>query len=383
MNPNRLSSIDTLRGLVMVIMALDHVRAMLAPPHPPGFDFGDADPSLFFTRWVTHLCAPTFILLAGISAYLYGTRASGRLGHSRFLVTRGLWLVVVEFTFIGFAFNFNLGPQYIPIMQVIWVIGVSMIVLGAIIWLPRGVIAVFAIGLICGHNMLDAIQPSTTDASALWLIFHIQGFVTVGSQPIGFVVYPLVPWLGVMALGYLIGPLFGSGNPARASLLIKTGVSVILVFVALRWFGLYGEPGDWSVNEAIGATLVDFLHTTKYPPSLQFLLMTLGPALLLLGLFEKGRGPLSDALIVIGRVPFLFYVLHLYVIHLVAIAVGKFQGFSVSDIAVAFVRYPTDFGIGLGPIYLLWVIISLSLYPVCKWFAELKARRRDWWLSYL
>jgi len=379
----RLTSIDMLRGLVMVIMALDHVRDMLAAPRAEMLDFGDAGAPLFFTRWVTHLCAPTFVLLAGVSAYLYGAKSDSRRKLFRFLVTRGAWLVFVELTIVSFAWNFNIGPQSVTILQVIWAIGASMIALALLIWLPLPAIAGVGLAMVLGHNLLDAIQPSVESASAAWHLLHIQGLLTLGGAPVAFVGYPLVPWIGVMALGYAIGPIFVGASPDRARRLMGAGLLMVLAFLALRAPGLYGEPGPWESHGAFASTLVDFLDTTKYPPSLQFLLMTLGPALLLLGAFERVSGRIADALVLIGRVPFFFYVAHLYVIHGVALAVGAAQGFSVSEIAVAFIAYPAGFGIGLAGVYLAWIAIVLALFPACRWFAGVKARRSEWWLSYL
>jgi uncharacterized membrane protein len=379
----RLTSIDMLRGLVMVIMALDHVRDMLTSPRAEMLDFGDAGAPLFFTRWVTHLCAPTFVLLAGVSAYLYGAKSGSRRELFRFLVTRGAWLVFVELTIVSFAWNFNIGPQSVTILQVIWAIGASMIVLALLIWLPLPAIAGVGLAMVLGHNLLDAIQPSAESASAAWHLLHIQGFLILGGAPVAFVGYPLVPWIGVMALGYAIGPIFVGASPDRARRLMGAGLLMVLAFLALRAPGLYGEPGPWQSHGAFVSTLVDFLDTTKYPPSLQFLLMTLGPALLLLGAFERVSGRIADALVLVGRVPFFFYVAHLYVIHGVALAVGAAQGFSVSEIAVAFIAYPAGFGIGLAGVYLAWIAIVLALFPACRWFAGVKARRSEWWLSYL
>jgi uncharacterized membrane protein len=379
----RLTSIDMLRGLVMVIMALDHVRDMLTSPRAEMLDFGDAGAPLFFTRWVTHLCAPTFVLLAGVSAYLYGAKSDSRRELFRFLVTRGAWLVFVELTIVSFAWNFNIGPQSVTILQVIWAIGASMIVLALLIWLPLPAIAGVGLAMVLGHNLLDAIQPSAESASAAWHLLHIQGFLILGGAPVAFVGYPLVPWIGVMALGYAIGPIFVGARPDRARRLMGAGLLMVLAFLALRAPGLYGEPGPWQSHGAFVSTLVDFLDTTKYPPSLQFLLMTLGPALLLLGAFERVSGRIADALVLVGRVPFFFYVAHLYVIHGVALAVGAAQGFSVSEIAVAFIAYPAGFGIGLAGVYLAWIAIVLALFPACRWFAGVKARRSEWWLSYL
>jgi len=372
-----------LRGLVMVFMALDHVRDLSSPPPPAALDFADAGAALFFTRWVTHLCAPTFVFLAGTSAFLYGAKGRSRGEVSRFLATRGAWLVVVELTVVNLAWNFNLGERYVPLLQVIWAIGVSMIALAGLLWLPRPAVLGVGLAMVLGHNLLDAVQPASAVAPAAWLLLHEQGTLTVGGSPILYVTYPLIPWIGVMALGYALGPAFAGADRGRARRLVLAGTVLVAAFLVLRFPNAYGEPNAWHAHEGLAATLIDFLDTTKYPPSLQFLLMTLGPALLFLGAFERASGRLADALVVIGRVPFFFYVLHLYAIHLIALGIGLAQGFPISSTAVLFVFYPPGFGVSLGAVYLLWMAVVLSLYPACRRFAGLKARRRDWWLSYL
>jgi uncharacterized membrane protein len=379
----RLTSIDTQRGLVIVIMALDHVRVMVAYPALVLLDFSDAEPGLFFTRWITHLCAPTFILLAGISAFLYGSKDRDRKDVSRFLLSRGIWLVFVELIIVNMAWNFNLSANFVPVLQVIWAIGVSMICLAGALWLPRAWIVSIAIVLIAGHNLLDLIQPAVEVASAGWLLLHIQGLLSIGGTPVIFVVYPLIPWVGVMMLGYSLGPYFAISDNSRPLKLILAGVILVLAFLVLRAANLYGDPNPWQMQGSLQATLIDFLNTSKYPPSLLFLLMTLGPALTLLGVLERSRGPLIDALVTMGRVPFFFYIAHLYLIHTVAIGIGLAQGFAISDVAVHFVYNPKTFGVGLFTVYILWVLIILALYPACRWFAGIKSRRRDWWLSYL
>jgi uncharacterized membrane protein len=369
----------------MILMALDHVRDMLT--QPPGAspadaaDFAAAGGLLFFTRWITHLCAPSFVLLAGVSAFLYGAAGRRKRGDvSRFLLSRGAWLVLIELTLVNFAWNFNLRAL---ILQVIWAIGCSMIALAGLIWLPRLALAAVGAGMVLGHNLLDAIQPPAAEASPLWLLLHIQGLMQIGGSPAAFVLYPLIPWIGVMALGYAIGPHFLSADPERPRRLIQAGGLLALAFLLLRSGNLYGEPAPWAPQPELAATLVSFFNTTKYPPSLQFLLMTLGPALMLLGVFERLRGRLAGWLVTIGRVPFFFYLVHLYVIHSLAVAVGLAQGFSLRQMAVLFIENPKGFGVSLGSVYLIWALVVLALYPACVWFAGVKARRSDWWIRYL
>jgi uncharacterized membrane protein len=374
-----------LRGFVMLLMALDHVRDMLTVPPGAGpvgaGDFSGAAGLLFFTRWITHICAPTFVFLAGVSACLYG--AAGRRTRSdvsRFLASRGIWLVFIELTAVNFAWNFNLRGM---VLQVIWAIGCSMIALALLIWLPRIALAAVGAAMLVAHNALDGVQPLASEASPLWLLLHIQGLLRIGGTPVAFVVYPLIPWIGVMALGYAVGPYFFGANPARARRLVQTGALLTLAFVLLRIGNLYGEPVAWTHQESLTATLVGFFNTTKYPPSLQFLLMTLGPALMLLGVFERREGRMAGALVTIGRVPFFFYVVHLYLIHSLGVAIGLAQGFHLREMAVLFVENPPGFGVSLGSVYLIWALVLIALFPACAWFAGVKARRSEWWIRYL
>lgn len=387
--PKRLHSIDMLRGLVIVIMALDHVRDMLGHSAVRPADFSEADGLLFFTRWVTHLCAPTFVVLAGVSAYLYGAKGRSKVELSRFLLTRGLWLIVVELTLVGFGWNFNISAQYAPFLQVIWVLGVSMIILAGLIWLPLSVIAGLSIAMLLAHNLLDDIQPASEKASAIWRLLHIGGLLSIADTPIIYVSYPLVPWPGVMALGYVLGAYFVGDQAHMSRNLIVAGALMTLAFGLLRYINAYGDANLWQAQGHSVATVIDFFNTTKYPPSLHYLLMTLGPAALLLGLLERitaKRGLMSiarNALATIGRVPFFFYVVHLYVIHAAALLLGIFQGIPIAQTAVVFAFYPEQFGVGLAMVYFFWVCVVLAFYPACRWFAGVKARRKDWWLSYL
>ena len=382
---NRITSIDMLRGLVLVIMALDHTRDMVMRPlstdYGAAVDFASSGVALFFTRLATHLCAPTFVLLAGVSAYLYGaTRKRATVETTRFLFSRGIWLVFIELTVIQFAWALNLRTTHI--LQVIWAIGWSMIVLSALVWLPRIAIGAFGVLMIVTHNGLDSMQPLLSEASPLWVFFHIPGRLTVGIWDF-LVIYPLIPWIGVMALGYAMGPYFVGENPERPHRLFQIGVFLTLIFVVLRLTNLYGDPVKWVVHQNMVDTLISFLSVTKYPVSLQFLLMTLGPALMLLGYFERVSGGLAQKLVTIGHVSFFFYVVHLYLIHSIAVLIGLWQGLGVSDMAVFFLYYPAKFGLSLAGVYVVWCMVILAIYPACVWFAGVKARRRDWWLSYL
>ena len=383
---NRLTSIDMLRGTVLVIMALDHVRDMVTHPlssdYSAAIDFAGSAGALFFTRWITHFCAPTFVLLAGVSAFLYGAtrqRSTGKI--ARFLASRGVWLVFIELTVIGFAWSFNLHSK--PFLQVIWAIGWSMIALSALVWLPRAAIASFGVVMIVAHNGLDGVQPLLPEASPLWMLLHIPGTLTVSGTPVALIIYPLIPWIGVMALGYAIGPYFVGSNPKRPKRLLLTGAVLTFSFLLLRLTNLYGDPTVWAVQQTATATIISFLNVTKYPVSLQFLLMTLGPPLMLLGWFERFTGRAATILVTIGRVSFFYYVLHLYLIHVISVSIGLFQGFTLHEMAVSFLEVPPKFGLSLGGVYIVWVVTVMAMYPACAWFAGVKARRRDWWLSYL
>ena len=384
---NRLTSIDMLRGLVLVIMALDHVRDMVTRPlstdYSAAIDFTASSGALFFTRWVTNICAPTFVLLAGMSASLYSAMRQRSTGEvSFFLASRGVWLVFIELTAVHFAWAFNL--RTLPILQVIWAIGWSMIALAILVYLPRAAIAAVGVIMIAAHNGLDGVQPPLSEASPAWVILHIPGSVTIGGTPVASVIYPLIPWIGVMALGYALGSYFVTPDPARPKRLLQIGGLLTIAFLLLRSMNLYGEPVAWTQQQNMTATLISFFSVTKYPPSLQFLLMTLGPALMLLGWFERFTGSIAARLITIGRVSFFYYVVHLYLIHAIGLSIGLYQGFGVRDMAVFFLYHPENFGISLGGVYLVWIFTVLAMYPACAWFAGIKARHRDWrWLKYL
>jgi uncharacterized membrane protein len=374
----RVQAIDILRGLVIVLMALDHVREYFTDVRFRPLDLTHTDVALFFTRWITHYCAPLFIFLAGVSAWLVGRRCT-RSELTRFLVTRGLWLVVLEFTLVSLAWTFNLRYDFGLMMQVIWAIGVSMIVLALLARLPLGWITAIAATMIAGHNLLDGIEPETFGVAApLWAVLHVQ-------QPIaiGFVSYPLIPWIGVMALGYVMGGLFELEPERRRRLLLTLGSAMIVAFVVLRLANVYGDPHPWSVQSSTTFTVLSFLKVHKYPPSLLYLLMTLGPGLLLLVLFETWRGALASVLEVFGRVPLFFYVLHIVLAHALAGLVALWAGYGTSVLTGFFPDFPPEWGYGLPMVYGVWLLVLALLYPLCRWFAEMKRRRSDWWLSYL
>lgn len=374
----RVASIDILRGLVMVLMALDHVRDFFTDAHFDPLDLSQTSAPLFLTRWITHFCAPTFVLLAGVSAYLTGRRCT-RAELSRFLVTRGLWLVVLEVTLMSLVWTFNVRYDHGLFLQVIWAIGVSMIVLGALVYLPLPEIAAYSLVIIFGHNLLDGIDPQTFGAWApLWSLLHV-------SEPIphAFVAYPLIPWIAVMSLGYCLGSLFELERERRKQWFACLGVASLALFVLLRTTNLYGDPVDWSLQSTTVRTLLSVIDVHKYPPSLHYLLLTLGVALLSLAALDSARGKFSEVLRTFGRVPLFFYVLHIALAHLAAGIIALAMGYGTALLSDDFMSVPQQWGFGLPVVYLAWLLVVATLYPACRWFAAVKRRRDDWWLSYL
>ncbi|MBK8006668.1 MAG: DUF1624 domain-containing protein [Gemmatimonadetes bacterium] len=390
----RRTGLDALRGLVMVIMALDHVRdfihhdAMLRQPE----DLATTTPLLFFTRWITHFVAPTFSLAAGIGAYLWWRRGRTRGELARFLATRGLWLVVLEVTVMRLAYNFTPSLQYPLLLLVLWVLGLSMLVLAALVWLPPRALAVLSLAVIALHNLLDGIRAADLGAAApLWNLLHQPGAFPVGGLLV-IVGYPLIPWAFVMALGFAAGMVYEWPAAERERHLVRAGLAMVAAFVLLRALNGYGDPAPWSRQDSPVFTLLSFLKTTKYPPSLLFLLMTLGPACLLLAGFERARLGPAHPLVIFGRVPLFYFVVHFALAHLAAVLLGLAR-YGNAAWGWAFLplptmggpadRFPPDFGWPLGVAYLVWAGVVVALYPLCRWFAGVKARRRDWWLSYL
>jgi uncharacterized membrane protein len=376
----RLDHVDLLRGLVMVIMVLDHVRAFFTSAHFDPTDLARTDLALFGTRWITHFCAPVFVFLAGASAWIAGTRRTrGEL--SRFLLSRGVWLVFLELTVITYAWYFTTDFALGLVAQVIWAIGVSMVVLAGLIHLPRLAVAGFGAALVLGHNLFDGLAPDRFGALAdLWRVLHVPG--PLESLPV-FMLYPLVPWVGVMALGYAVGPWIFAQDARAGRRLAVAGAVLVAAFVLLRVLDGYGDHAHRAHEGGAALLLMSFLNTTKYPPSLLYLLMTIGPALVALAAFRRARGPLAGVLVTFGRVPFLFYVAHLYLVHALAVAAGMAQGFPASALRTVFLRLPADYGFGLPVVYAVWLGVVALLYPLCRRYAEVKARSRAWWLSYL
>lgn len=387
----RITSIDLLRGLAMVIMALDHVRMYfgLGTWYSSPTDLATTTPALFFTRWITHFCAPVFVFLAGTSAFLRGTKNTTTLEAAWFLFTRGLWLVVVEVVIVNFGWTFDVTYSLV-ILQVIWAIGISMIILAGLVFLPLPVVFVVGLVLVFGHNLLDPIRVHGIGfADYLWYILHQPQLVTSYGRLIS-IFYPVLPWAGLMALGYAFGSLFKADIPPtrRTFVLLASGISATLLFILLRQFNLYGEPVPRQTLDSSAFTLISFLNTTKYPPSLHFLLMTMGPALIFLALIEYARPRSTNPLVVFGRVPFFFYVVHIYLIHALAMATLAFTGWEWRDYILSAPRFQSgrlsSFGFGLEAVYVIWGIVVVMLYPLCWWYQKVRQNNPEKrWLSYL
>lgn len=392
----RVDAIDMLRGLVIVIMAIDHVRdnflggTVQDPTEEPNIAS-----ALFFTRWITHFCAPVFVLLAGVSAGLMTNRRNpSQLG--RFLLTRGLWLIFVEVFIVSSLVTCSpggvpqLGGRVLLIMQVIWAIGASMMVLAGLQWLGRLPCLAFGTVIMAAHNLLDLVWPASHMMDLqwpIWVALHSQMSAAVGPFLFLFA-YPVLPWIGVMALGFGLSPVFERSAEERNTILLRGGTTMTAAFVILRAAGFYGDPNPWQQQPAGAvATVIDFLNTTKYPPSLLFLLMTLGPSAISCVIADRTSGGIfgriKGALLMFGRVPFAFYVAHFALIHVFSVALGVMQGFELRQMMTIFIFYPQGYGLNLMGMYVVWAMVVAILYPFCRWVSGVKTRRRDWWLSYV
>jgi uncharacterized membrane protein len=379
----RLESVDVVRGVIMILMAIDHTRDFFGNNSSSPTDPTQTTIPLFFTRWIPHFCAPVFLMLMGTGAYLALRRKSkGEL--SKYLLTRGLWLIFLDLVVTrGFGVQFNFDYQ-MTLLNVLWALGWAMIVLSALVRLPVSVVTAFGLLMIAGHNLLDSIQSS----NPIWSLLHSPNFILQTPQHSVFAAYVLVPWVGVTAAGYGLGQIYGWASKRRRTFLLRAGLGLTAAFVILRWVNVYGDPFRWSTQKSAAFTVLSFLNTDKYPPSLLFLLMTLGPALLFLWAVD-GRTPrfLRPAL-VIGRVPMFYYLLHFPLIHLIAIAVcyaryGHVHWMFESPTIDKFpITPPPGWGYSLPVIYLIWAFVVVALYPLCRWFAALKQRHSDAWLSY-
>jgi uncharacterized membrane protein len=392
---SRLVSVDILRGLAMVIMALDHTRDFMTYQRFAPEDMAHTYGALFFTRFITHYCAPIFAFLAGTGAFLSTSRGKSVQELSRFFVTRGLWLLLLEFTVVGFAWGF------VPWAHggVIWILGWSMIVMAPIVRLPVGWITVLGLGIIATHNLLDPINPASFGRFYwLWIFVHSPGSIPITDHLSFSVRYVLIPWVGVMAVGFAFGKLLLRTD--RRKWILTLGISATILFFILRGLNLYGNgiaglpfgyprsAGPWSVQPSLSLTVISFFNVLKYPPSLDYLLITLGPSLILLGILDgaTARRGLNRILVVYGRVPLFYYVLHLYLLNVMArlVALAFHQPIFHGTIIAELARRPVGYGHGLPFIYAMWIVAVAILYLPCQWFMEFRSRHREWtWLSYL
>lgn len=388
MSGRRLESVDLLRGLIMILMALDHTRDFLGMRGISPANLEQASAGLFLTRWITHFCAPVFFLLVGTGSSL-AMRNKSRTTLSHFLFTRGLWLIFLEVTVVRFVMQFNVDYR-VTMLIVFWALGWAMITLSALVYLPRWAIGLFGVLMIAGHNLLDTVDAASFGKLApLWRLLHQLGPVYSSGGHDVFVSYPLIPWVGVSAAGFALGKVFDWPAERRKKFLLRLGACLTLAFIALRAINRYGDPAPWTHQKSAAFTVLSFLNTTKYPASLLFLLMTLGPALMLLRALEGETPRWLRPALVFGRVPLFYFVLHLALIHLFALVVClvRFGGvhwvFESPDLSQYPFNPPTGWGFALPWVYLSWALVVIALYPLCAWFAALKQRRSDSWLSYL
>jgi uncharacterized membrane protein len=379
----RLESVDLLRGVIMIIMALDHTRDFFGQPGSPT-NLATASAALFFTRWVTNICAPVFFLLTGTGAFL-SLRKRSRSELSRFLFTRGLWLIFLElalFRCLAEQFNFD---YHVTIITVLWALGWAMIVLSILVYLPPSVVTTFGVVMIATHNLFDSIKT----ANPLWSILHSPNIIFSNPGHTVFVAYPLIPWVGVTAAGYGLGQIYGWAPARRRTFLLRLAIGLSIGFVFLRAINIYGDPSPWTTQHSAAFTALSFLNTTKYPPSLLFLLMTLGPALLFLWAVDGHTPHLLRPALIIGKVPMFYFLLHFALIHLLAVVIcyvryGQVHWmFESPDLDHFPITPPPGWGLTLPFVYLLWAFVVIALYPLCRWYAALRQRRNDPWLSYL
>ncbi len=392
---SRLPGLDALRGAVMILMALDHTRDFF---HIKAMSFSPTDltkttPILFFTRWITHFCLPVFMFAAGAGAFLWWRqRNHSKRELSRFLWTRGLWLVLLELTVMQLAYDFNFSLHYTVFLLILWIFGICMIAMAALIYLPAAWLAVLSLAVIALHNCLDRVPaPKSGFAAWIWDLIHQPGVLTFNGTPV-LVTYTLVPWLAVMAVGFCFGHILLREPSARQRIMLRIGLTLTIAFVVIRAINIYGDPAPWSVQKSALFTVLSFLDCTKYPASLDFLLMTLGLALLVLAYFARFSFRAANPLIVFGRVPLFYFILHFYAIHVLAVLMAwlrygntafKFMFNPLPSMGGPRQLFPPHFGYSLWVVYVVWIAIVASLYPLCRWYANIKATRRNWWLSYL
>lgn len=390
----RIESIDVVRGLAMIIMALDHVRDFF---HVAAFtddplNLDTTTPLLYFTRWITHFCAPTFVFLSGASIYLQSLRKTKKeLGA--FLIKRGLWLIAVEVAIISFSWTFDPFYHFIP-LQVIWAIGISMVIMGFAVYLPYKFILAIGLMIIFGHNLLDIPEAVPGFKAGFWWdLLHHGSWAQYAYKPDHYVVilYPFLPWTGLMMLGYCTGIFFSDRFSAaqRQNILMRLGLAIIALFVVLRFLNVYGDPFPWTTQKDGFSTFLSFMKVTKYPPSLLYLGMTIGPTLLLLASIEKVKNRFTGIAVIFGRTAFFYYIIHFYFIHILLAITFYAQGHTTQQALESMRNLPFMFslpgqGFGLAAVYGIWAFVIVALFPLCKWYDKYKTSHKEkWWLSYL
>lgn len=381
----RIVSIDVLRGIIMVVMALDHARDYFSNYRGNPVDLNHVSNGIFLTRFITHYCAPIFVFLAGTSAFLSLGNRKTKKQLSFFLFTRGLWLILLEVTIIRLGWIFNLDYSFI-FLQVFWAIGCSMIVLSVLIFLPLPVIAIFGLTLIIGHNTLDNIHAYTFGGKGFWWnILHEPGLVPYGKKGQLLVLYPLIPWIGVMAMGYCFGFIMQKDIKAKSRLLLYIGAATILLFVIIRSINIYGDPNQWATQPHWWRTVFSFINCEKYPPSLDYLLLTLGPAILVLYFLEKAKNRTTHFFSIFGKVPLFYYILHIFLLHAIGAVIAVASGISLAVYCSNqfFNEFTPQWGYDLLIVYVIWIFSIVILYFPCRWFMKIKMKNKSWWLSYL
>jgi uncharacterized membrane protein len=378
----RVGSVDVVRGGVMVLMALDHVRDYVQKFRVQPENLAQSSVALFATRWVTHFCAPAFSLLAGVGIGLSMNRGKSARDMSWFLLTRGLWLILLDIviTPVLWRFSFQILPAF---ALVLWALGLSMILMAALVHLPRVVVAAGAIVMIATHNLFDGVRPDSWGAFAwLWHVLHVPGFAVPAKLLVG---YPLIPWVAVMALGWALAEVYRWDAARRRRFLIASGLGATALFFVVRAMNGYGDPGPWTTQRTPALTIASFFNARKYPPSLDFLLMTLGPTLVVLALVEHARGRVASWLAVYGRVPLFYYVIHIGVAHAIGVLLALAQSGQLMRITAVTNpdAIPAWYGVSLPGVYVAWALVVLAMYPLCLWFGRLKQRRADWWIGYM
>jgi uncharacterized membrane protein len=380
----RIESIDVVRGVIMIVMALDHTRDYFGNGDLNPTNLADTTTALFLTRWITHYCAPVFFLLTGTGAYL-SLRRKSKHELSWFLFTRGVWLIFLEIVVVrclGWQFNFD---YHLTLLAVLWALGWAMIVLSALVYLPAWAVTTFGVVMMATHNLLDPIRW----ANPLWTILHRPGMLSLNPTHTVLLAYPLIPWVGVTAAGYGLGQIYRWPAERRKRFLLRLGVGAVAGFALLRWTNLYGDASHWGVQTTHIFTVLSFVNTTKYPPSLLYLLMTLGPAMIFLWAVDARTPVFLRPALIAGRVPLFYYVLHIPLIHLVAVAVclARYRAiywmFESNNFGEFPVARPPGWGFSLPIVYLIWISVVVALYPLCRWYGKVKLRSDSAWLSYL